>query len=150
MEIALKPARTRTINGKAERFILRRCSRSCSRIYRQCDLKEAVLQQTEKKFFEGFMRCLRLTLQMRNSKTGTAEDYLISPVRNASGTFFDSRRANAAQPRDADANGAYNIARKGLWTVNSIKIDGDKLSVKLSMTNTQWLEYAQKNVLEMG
>ena len=146
----MKPARTRTINGKAERFILRRCSRSCSRIYRQCDLKEAVLQQTEKKFFEGFMRCLRLTLQMRNSKTGTAEDYLISPVRNASGTFFDSRRANAAQPRDADANGAYNIARKGLWTVNSIKIDGDKLSVKLSMTNTQWLEYAQKNVLEMG
>ncbi len=118
--------------------------------YRQCDLKKAILQRTEKKFFEDFMRYLRLTLQMRNSKTGTAEDYLISPVRNAAGIFFDSRRANAAQPRDADANGAYNIARKGLWTVNSIKVDDDKLSVNLKMDNKQWLEYAQKNVLEMG
>ncbi len=89
---------------------------------------------------------------MRNSITGSTnpeDDYLISPVRNSTGKFYDSRDYkgdNAALPTDADANGAYNIARKALWAIDVLKntpedeIDGAKLSI----TNAQWLEFAQK------
>lgn len=41
-----------------------------------------------------------------HSKTGTDEDFILSPVANAQGIFFDSRKAGDGQPKDADANGA--------------------------------------------
>ena len=109
------------------------------------DLRRAIIRQTEKVFFERLIRLFALTLQMRNSVTGTDEDYLISPVRNEYGAFYDSRTATPDLPRDADANGAYNIARKGLWIVNSIRAQRaeGKVKMKLSMDNAQWLKYAQ-------
>ena len=84
---------------------------------------------------------------MRNSITGTDVDYLISPVRNASGKFFDSREKADGLPFDADANGAYNIARKGLWIIEKLKkYDDEEIDkVKTSISNAQWLEYAQTN-----
>ena len=88
---------------------------------------------------------------MRNSITGTAVDYLISPVKNSEGIFYDSRNYNdnSVMPANADANGAYNIARKALWAIDVLKSTPDedlgkaKLS-KLSITNKEWLRYAQK------
>ena len=49
-------------------------------------------------------------------------------------------------PENADANGAYNIARKALWCIDQIKAaEDDKLDkVKLAISNKEWLEYAQK------
>lgn len=48
-------------------------------------------------------------------------------------------------PKDADANGAYNIARKGLWIIKQIKktADEDMRNVKLAISNKEWLKYAQ-------
>ena len=48
---------------------------------------------------------------------------------------------------DADANGAYNIARKALWIINRFKesSDDELLTVKIGMTQRQWLEFAQSN-----
>ena len=82
---------------------------------------------------------------MRNSVTGTDIDYLISPVRNSSGDFFDSRKQTPGLPLDADANGAYNIARKGLWIIEQLKNTDDEEidKMKTSVSNAQWLEYAQ-------
>lgn len=101
-------------------------------------------------FCKAFMRLITLTLQMRNSETGVVDnDYLISPVKNRNGEFYDSRKVemNDSLPQDADANGAYNIARKALWAVNQIKNcseDEDISKLKLAISQKEWLEYAQK------
>ena len=114
------------------------------------DIKKQLLQLNRKDFFIEFTGLLRLTLQMRNSKTGTDIDYLISPVRDKNGKFYNSDdfscKENAPLPKNADANGAYNIARKALWCIEQIKAtEDDKLDkVNLAMTNKEWLEYAQK------
>ena len=43
---------------------------------------------------------------MRNSISNSGIDYLISPVLNDEGDFYDSRLAGNDMPKDADANGA--------------------------------------------
>jgi len=106
-------------------------------------LKDAICRQTEKAFFERILHLLKLTLQMRNSITGTETDYLISPVTNPKGEFYDSRTANQTLPQNADANGAYNIARKGLWVIQQIKQTDDLKKLKLAISNKEWLAFAQ-------
>lgn len=108
------------------------------------DLKQAITSQTEAAFFETLLHLFKLTLQMRNSKTGTEVDYLLSPVAKADGNFYDSRTCSDTLPLNADANGAYNIARKGLWIVKQIKQTTDFKRIKLAMTNREWLDFAQK------
>lgn len=82
---------------------------------------------------------------MRNSKTGTEEDYLISPVRDAAGRFFDSRQCDASLPKNADANGAYNIARKGLMILDQLHEADDPAKVRFDLSNRKWLQFAQQN-----
>ena len=107
------------------------------------DIKASIGHQDDKAFFERLLHLLKLTLQMRNSITGTETDYLISPVANSKGDFFDSRSAHASLPQNADANGAYNIARKGLWAIDKIRTAEDPKKVKLAISNREWLDYAQ-------
>lgn len=111
------------------------------------NLKSQILEQNSKDFFEQLMRLISLTLQMRNSITGNVDvDYLISPVRNSKGEFYDSRNYKPSDilSCDADANGAYNIARKALWAINQLKQSDDVSKAKLSISKKEWLEYAQK------
>lgn len=110
------------------------------------NLKASILSQDKKEFFEELLHLLKLTLQMRNSKTGTDIDYLISPVANNKGVFYDSRVVNDTLPKDADANGAYNIARKGLWVIDQIKKTEDLKKLKLAISNKEWLSYVQSLV----
>ncbi len=107
------------------------------------ELKVAINRQTEKAFFEWLLHLLKLTLQMRNSITGTDIDYLISPVADKNGVFFDSRLASDNLPKNADANGAYNIARKGLWVIEQIKQTEDLKKLKLAISNKEWLQFVQ-------
>lgn len=112
------------------------------------NLIDQILLSEEKKFFEELFRCINLVLQIRNSITNSDVDYMISPVKNENGEFFDTRKydKNSYLPCDADANGAYNIARKGLWLMEQIRnTEGDK--VKMAITNKEWLSYAQDNVV---
>jgi CRISPR-associated protein Cpf1 len=81
---------------------------------------------------------------MRNSITSTEVDYLISPVADLNGNFYDSRTADITLPKDADANGAYNIARKGLMLIEKIKNASDMKKVDLKITNKEWLQFAQR------
>ena len=78
------------------------------------NLKEAICTLTEKKHLESLMQLMKLLVQMRNSETNSEVDYLLSPVADTEGHFYDSRNCGDNLPKDADANGAYNIARKGL------------------------------------
>lgn len=109
------------------------------------NIKEAISLQSEKVFFERLLHLLKLTLQMRNSITGTDIDYLISPVANCEGEFYDSRTASTTLPQNADANGAYNIARKGMWVVEQIKETADLKKLKLAISNKEWLGFVQNN-----
>lgn len=107
------------------------------------NIKESIIHKNDKTFFEKLLHLLHLTLQMRNSKTGTEVDYLISPVMNHKGVFYDSRSCDNSQPKDADANGAYNIARKGLWVVEQIKQSADVDKPKIAISNKEWLRFVQ-------
>lgn len=107
------------------------------------NLKEAILLQANKNFYADILHLMKLTLQMRNSVTETDIDYMVSPVANECGEFFDSRIAKEGLPVNADANGAYNIARKGLWLAQQIKNANDLSDVKLAITNKEWLQFAQ-------
>ena len=53
-------------------------------------------------------------------------------------------------PQNADANGAYNIARKALWAIDRIKeAEDDELkNVKIAISNKEWIEYAQTHFIK--
>ena len=112
-------------------------------IDRQGNLKEAIAGQSDRGFFESLIHLTALTLQMRNSITGTEVDYMISPVADENGNFYDSRTCGDELPKNADANGAYNIARKGLWIARQIQAGQDGARVDLNITNKEWLNFAQ-------
>lgn len=106
------------------------------------NLKEAICMLSDKKHLERLMHLMSLLLQMRNSITNTEVDFMLSPVADENGEFFDSRKGKTGLPIDADANGAYNIARKGLWVLRTIQESGDD-KPKLAITNKEWLVFAQ-------
>ena len=107
------------------------------------NIKDAISAQTDAQFFKELLGLMKLLLQMRNSITNSEEDYLLSPVADDAEHFFDSREGISSLPIDADANGAYNIARKGLWVIRKIQEtpEGEKLS--LAISNKEWLQFAQ-------
>ncbi len=108
------------------------------------DLKAQISNMKTKEFFSELLNCMKLLLQMRNSITGTETDYLISPVMNSDCEFYDSSRNKTGLPDNADANGAYNIARKGLWVIEQIKNAEDINKIKPAITNKEWMNYAQQ------
>lgn len=102
-------------------------------------------------FWDGLLSNFKLILQMRNSNARTGEDYIISPVMADDGTFFDSREEfkkgeEAKLPVDADANGAYHIALKGLSLINKINLTKDEELKKFDMkiSNADWFKFAQE------
>lgn len=107
------------------------------------NLKEAISSQTDAQFFKELLGLMKLLLQMRNSITNSEEDYLLSPVADNDRHFFDSRKGINSLPIDADANGAYNIARKGLWVLRKIQETPDGEKPSLTITNKEWLQFSQ-------
>lgn len=99
-------------------------------------------------FFDELLRSFNTVLQMRNSIPNSEVDYLVSPVKAADGTFFDSREQlalgkNARLPVDADANGAYHIALKGLYLLKNNFNLNDKGFIE-NISNAGWFKFAQK------
>lgn len=113
------------------------------------EIKKAISEIEEAEFYRSFMHFMSLLLQMRNSDKKAGEDWLMSPVKNSRGEFFKTDKDSEDYPRDADANGAYNIAKKGLWIIEQIqKTEIDQLDkVKIAISNKEWLAYAQEHVL---
>ena len=90
-------------------------------------------------FFGTLYYAFQKTLQMRNSNAATEEDYILSPVVRNGKQFSTTGEVNKGKdangnwlsklPVDADANGAYHIALKGLYLINNPhtkKIENEK------------------------
>ncbi len=85
--------------------------------------------------------------QIRNSgDTNNKQDdnFLLSPIGNEQGEHFDSRlfekQENPKSPKDADANGAYNIARKGIIMYEHIKQLGEKWNRKVKIDGNDTID----------
>lgn len=109
------------------------------------DLIGDILAIDNAQFFAKLSKMFNLMMQMRNSSNDGMKDYIISPILNEHNEFYDSSKGNAELPIDADANGAYNIARKGLWVLDQLFNSEKDSKVRLAMTNKEWLLYAQEH-----
>lgn len=104
--------------------------------------------------WQSLRYALDLIQQIRNSGIKNEDDnFLYSPVRK-NGEHFDTRNyknnGDLTEIKDADANGAYNIARKGLimdahikhWINNGqpkTKRDGNEISdLDLFISDKEW------------
>lgn len=93
-------------------------------------------------FYDFLYRSFAQILQMRNSNTATGEDFIISPVKSEIGeSFFDTRKAPLTMPQDADANGAYHIALKGLYVLRKLQ-EPDNIG-QWTIDRNEWLKFAQ-------
>ena len=111
----------------------------------QC-LKEKICQKDNSNFFKSLIHLLKLILKIRNSRIGTEEDKLISPVKDHAGKFFNSdllTEEDNSLPRDADANGAYHIALKGLLLLEQLSNVEDVEKFKPDLSNKAWYKFAQ-------
>ena len=106
------------------------------------NLKESICSLTERKNLEPLMQLMKLLLQLRNSMINSEIDYMLSPV-SENGVFYDSRSCGSNLPIDADANGAYNIARKGLWVLRQIQNSNPNDKLRLTLSNKEWLQFVQ-------
>ncbi len=131
---------TRTIESLTEAF---KSAFADAGINISGDIKKSICSLTDKKHLEPLMKLMNLLVQLRNSKINSDVDYLISPAADENGNFFDSRQGIETLPLDADANGAYNIARKGLIYVRRIK-ESDKIEKLRTITNQEWLQFVQE------
>ena len=111
------------------------------------DIKAMEASKENATFFNELFYAFKATLQMRNSNAETEEDYILSPVMVDGKHFNSADEANkgckgrsedgywvSTLPIDADANGAYHIALKGLYMLShpSEKIEHEK-----------WFKFAQ-------
>lgn len=112
--------------------------------------------------YESLRKAINMIQQIRNTGNKKEDDnFLLSPVRaskgDAKGKHFDTRYSeefgNLVYIRDADANGAFNVARKGLimdahykyWaehvghTTNVKGSEGkDKLALSSYVSDREW------------
>ena len=102
-------------------------------------------------FFYALLYAFQKTLQMRNSNAVTEEDYILSPVAKDGHYFCSTDEANKGRdtlgnwvsklPVDADANGAYHIALKGLYLLRNPETK--------KIENEKWLQFmVEKPYLE--
>lgn len=104
-------------------------------------LNEAICSVDKDDFLKSLLRLFRLILQMRNSDENN--DYIISPVKNRMGKFYCSNENdNGKLPCDADANGAYHIALKGLYLVKQGLFKNE-----LKIETPKWFEFVQQRNL---
>ena len=111
-------------------------------------LQTVQAEKANASFFDELLRSFNTTLQMRNSIPNSEIDYLISPVKADDGTFFDSREQlafgkDAKLPVDADANGAYHIALKGLYLLQN-DFNRDEKGMIQNIKNADWFRFVQE------
>jgi len=112
------------------------------------------IKKCDEKFtaWESLRFAIDLIQQIRNSgdiSKGQDDNFLLSPVRDKNENHFDSRKVTKEDrmPVNADANGSFNIARKGIlmnehikiWTKNGKpKYDKNSSDLDLFISDKEW------------
>lgn len=114
------------------------------------------VEERKETAWQSLRYALNLIQQIRNSGLKKEDDnFLFSPVRNKNGEHFDTRNyqnnGDLSEIKDADANGAFNIARKGLimdahikhWIeigrpMKSMKKDAKTSDLDLFISDKEW------------
>ncbi len=110
------------------------------------ELRNIITNQTSASFHKRLIQYLGITLALRYSSASEMRDFILSPVADKENNFYNSETAVNSLPKDADANGAYNIALKGLWALFQINETEDLKKVKLAISNKEWLHFIQNKV----
>ena len=105
-------------------------------------------------FYREFYALLRLTVRITSWNVREREFRILGCTANASGLFYDSRRAPERLPKDADTLAAWNIARKCHMVLRNIRefvpgesrdADGKLLKgPRLSVSDAEWFAEVQK------
>lgn len=100
----------------------------------------------DKDFYSSLIFIINLILQLRNSNSAKDLDYIICPSCG-----FHSNNGFQGKEFNGDANGAYNIARKGIMILDKIdkfkKNKGDLSKLKwsdLTVKMEEWDKFVQK------
>lgn len=110
------------------------------------DIKEKILSTEQgRKFYHDFLYALFLLTETRHSISGTDTDYIQCPECG-----FDSRNGfQGVKEFSGDANGAYNIARKGIMILEKIRQFQKMKNVakmgwgELSISIEEWDKFVQ-------
>ena len=102
--------------------------------------------RSDASFQYSMLYCFNAIMSMRvtddDKEKGSKEnDFILSPVE----PFFDSRTAPSSFPKNGDANGAYNIARKGICILQKINAADDVSKVSPGISKQDWQNYAQSH-----
>lgn len=120
-------------------------------------IKEDVVNVLEEnnEFGKTLLYMFKVALRLRNSSSKEQIDQIISPVLNEQGAFFitpervDESCKFSEYPLDADTNGAYHIALKGLYLLSvnfsALSLDGGKIPKEAyDISNAEWFAYRQR------
>ncbi|MGE4443949.1 MAG: type V CRISPR-associated protein Cas12a/Cpf1 [Candidatus Altimarinota bacterium] len=110
--------------------------------------------------WESLRYVIEMIQQIRNSGPKDTDgnptrddDFILSPIRDVDGKHFDSRefleQENPEMPNSGDANGAFNIARKGIIQFGHIQKNLEQYISDIEYDcflagNDKWEEYLEK------
>lgn len=114
------------------------------------DLIDSIYKADNAEFYTKLMNLLYVLLSLRYYRSGTDTDFILSPIADINGEFFDSTKGWSNMPKNGDANGAYHIALKLLLVIKKINESEDLQKVNLFVTNVEWLNFAQNREVIMG
>lgn len=114
--------------------------------FENSDLLKQIRANDTKALHSGLIYCVNAIVSMRVTDPAQAKgtdenDFILSPVA----PYFDSRDGHTELPENGDANGAYNIARKGLMVLDRINKpeEWDKDKPDLLIKANQWRNFSQ-------
>lgn len=114
--------------------------------YLSGDIKKQIeLNNLGKEFYQNLLYAFFLLSETRHSISGSGVDYIHCPECG-----FDSRKGFQKKEFNGDANGAYNIARKGIMILNKIRQFEENEDITkmewgdLSVSITEWDKFTQQ------
>ncbi len=110
--------------------------------YANGSLKDDICNCDNASFMKKLLWLFKLTVTLRHEDS--REDYILSPIKNSEGYFFDSRKATKNDPIDGDANGAYHIALQGLRIVKKRIDNGHIIKDEKEKQTYNWLKFVQE------
>ncbi|MFL8905840.1 type V CRISPR-associated protein Cas12a/Cpf1 [Helcococcus kunzii] len=98
-------------------------------------------EKAKRKILKALFDTFKYSVQLRNYDF--ENDYIISPTADDNGNYYNSNEIDIDKtnlPNNGDANGAFNIARKGLLLKDRI-VNSNESKVDLKIKNEDWINF---------